>query len=139
MSNTTRRITAAGAARAAVVIGLLTAAAVPAPAAEMSAAERQKIEALIKHVEALKDAKFVRNGSEYDAATAVRFLRGKWDAQRAEIKTAKDFIEKAASVSSTTGRPYLVRFRDGREMKAGDYLKAELKKLESSPAGAYRP
>src|SRR3954451_21507919 len=118
MSNTIRCITAARAAFVTVALGLLTSAA---PAAEMPAAERQKIEALIKHVEGLRDARFVRNGSEYDTATAVRFLRGKWDANAADIKTAKDFIDKCGSVSTTTGKPYMVRFRDGKEMKAGDY------------------
>jgi hypothetical protein len=92
--------------------------------------EKQKIEALLKHVEGLKDAKFVRNDSEYDAATAARFLRGKWESNGSQIKTAKDFIEKAASVSSTSGKPYLIRFKDGREVKTGDYLAEELKKLE---------
>src|SRR5262245_35145678 len=94
--------------------------------------EKQKIEALLKHVEEMKDAKFVRNDAEYDAKTAARYLRGKWEANEAAIKTAKDFIEKVASVSSTTGKPYLVRQKDGKEMKSGDYLLAELKKLEQS-------
>jgi hypothetical protein len=138
MSNNMHCITAR-AARVGLVVFLLAAAAATAPAAELSAAERQKVEALIKHVEGLRDARFVRNGSEYDTATAVRFLRGKWEASAAEIKTAKDFIDKAASVSSTTGRPYLVRFRDGKEVKAGDYLRAELKKLEAGPTEASRP
>ena len=57
------------------------------------AAEQQKIEALIKHVGDLKDAKFVRNGSTYEPATAVRFLRGKWNANKAGVKSARDFIE----------------------------------------------
>lgn len=135
MTTTIRRTDAAALAAG---VGLALCFLPPARAAEMSAAERQKIEALIKHVEGMKDAKFIRNGSEYDTATAVRFLRGKWDANAADIKTAKDFIEKAASVSTTTGKPYMVRFKDGKEMKAGDYLKAELKKLEASPSGAYR-
>ena len=37
------------------------------------------------------------------------------------------FIAKAASVSSTSGKPYLIRFKDGREVKCGDYLKERLK------------
>ena len=94
------------------------------------AAEKEKIEVLIKHVEGLTDAKFVRNGQEYDAKTAARFMRGKWDANDDEIKTAKDFIEKAASESSTTGKPYLIRFKDGKEVKSREYLLAELKKLD---------
>jgi hypothetical protein len=99
------------------------------------ASEKEKIEALIKHVEGLKDAKFVRNDREYDAATAARFMRGKWDADQASIKTAKDFIEKAGSVSSTTGKPYLIRFKDGKEKKSGEYLLEQLMKLEGKGSG----
>jgi hypothetical protein len=92
--------------------------------------EAQKIEALIGHVEALSDAKFVRNGTAYDAKTAGQFLRGKWKARETEIKTAKEFIEKVASMSSTTGKPYLIRLADGREVKSGEYLADELHRLE---------
>ncbi len=95
------------------------------------AAEKQKIEALIKEVGEIKDAKFIRNGSAYEPATAVRFLRGKWEANDAEIKTARDFIAKVASFSGTSGKPYLIRFKDGRELKSGEFLLAALKKLES--------
>jgi hypothetical protein len=56
--------------------------------------ERQKIEALIKQVGDLKDAKFIRNGSTYEPSTAVRFLRGKWGANDSAVKTARDFIER---------------------------------------------
>jgi tRNA C32,U32 (ribose-2'-O)-methylase TrmJ len=101
-------------------------------AQEKPSSEKQKIEVLIKHVEAMKDAKFVRNDKEYDSKTAARFLRGKWEANEAEIKTAKDFIEKAASISSTTGKPYMIQFNDGKRMKSGDYLRAELKKLATA-------
>ena len=78
----------------------------------------------------LKDAKFVRNGSTYEPATAVRFLRGKWEANDAEVKTARDFIDKVASASGTSGKPYLIRFKDGREIKSQQFLLAELKKIE---------
>lgn len=71
--------------------------------------EKEKIEAPIKHVEGLKDTTFIRNDQEYDARVAARFLRGKWQAREKEIKTAMDFIEKTASVSSTTNKPYLIR------------------------------
>jgi len=91
--------------------------------------EKVKIEALIAHIEGLDGAVFVRNGSDYDAKTAGKFLRGKWD-HAADVKTAKDFIEKVASVSGTSGKPYLIRFKDGKEVKSGEYLSAELEKLE---------
>ena len=67
---------------------------------------------------------------EYDAASAAKFLKGKWQANAAEIRTAEEFIEKAASVSSTTGKPYRIRFKDGKELKSGDYLRERLKMLK---------
>jgi hypothetical protein len=95
------------------------------------AAERQKIESLIKQVGEIKDATFIRNGSTYEVASAVRFLRGKWKANDAEVKTVRDFIDRVASASGTSGKPYLIRFKDGREIKSRDFLLAELKKLEA--------
>jgi hypothetical protein len=102
--------------------------------AQAPAAEKQKIEALLTQVGNLADAKFVRNGSDYDAATAVKFLRGKWSRSDAEIKTAQDFIAKAGTASGTSGKPYMIRFKDGREVKCADYLKGELAKIEEPAA-----
>jgi hypothetical protein len=99
-------------------------------AQEQPLGEDAKIEALIAAVEKLDSAKFDRNGSEYDAKTAARFLRGKWNSNKAEIKTARDFIEKAGTGSSTSGKPYLIKFKDG-DKKCADFLKEELTKLES--------
>jgi len=99
-------------------------------AGELPAAEKDKIEKLIKHVGELKGAVFVRNGSEYETSSAVRFLRGKWDTHKAEVKSAKDFIDKVATSSGTSGKPYLIRFKDGGEKKSGEYLHSVLKKLK---------
>jgi hypothetical protein len=110
---------------------LLLALVIPLHAQTKALTEKAKIEALIAHIEALKDASFVRNGSDANAKTAAKFLRGKWQANDKDIKTAADFIAKAASVSSTTGKPYLIRFKDGTETRCGDYLSTHLKKLES--------
>lgn len=96
-------------------------------------AERQKIEALIKYVGDLKDTKFIRNGSSYEVSTAVRFLRGKWESNESIIKTAHDFIEKVASFSGTSGKPYLIRFKDGKDIPSREFLTAELQKIESAP------
>jgi hypothetical protein len=60
----------------------------------------------------------------------VRFLRGKWDANADDVKSARDFIERVASASGTSGKPYLIRFKDGREIRSREYLLAELQKLE---------
>jgi Family of unknown function (DUF5329) len=92
--------------------------------------EKQKIEALIKQVANLKDVKFVRNGSAYNADSAAVFLRRKWEANASEVKTARDFIDKVASFSGTSGKPYLIRFKDGEEIQSRDFLVAQLKKLD---------
>src|SRR5437762_9060575 len=88
--------------------------------------EVQKIEALIHIVDDLKDATFIRNGSEYDCHAAAKHMRDKWNAQKSKIKTAEDFIEKAESRSSMSGKAYLIRFKDGREGESGACLRAEL-------------
>lgn len=119
--------------RLALPVALLLLLAASSPGGDLPAAEKQKIESLIKRVEGLKGAVFIRNGREYDAATAARFLRGKWQANADEIKTARGFVEKVATASSTTGRPYLIRLKGGKDQKSGEYLLKELKKLESPP------
>lgn len=111
-----------------LLLGLLLPASVTGQTAPD--AEKKKIEALINQVGELKDAKFIRNGSSYKVATAVTFLRRKWEANDAGVKTVQDFIDKVASTSGTSGKPYLIRFNDGIEVTSRSFLLAELKKLE---------
>ncbi|MFM2221567.1 MAG: hypothetical protein RLZZ553_1315 [Verrucomicrobiota bacterium] len=94
--------------------------------------EQAKIEALIQTVESLTDAKFVRNGSDYNAKSAAKFLRSKWDSQRKEVNSAEDFIAVIATRSSTTGKPYLIRPKNGAETPCADFLKEQLKRIEAA-------
>jgi hypothetical protein len=98
-------------------------------AADLPAPEKAKIEALINQIGNLKDASFIRNGSSYDAATAAKFLRGKWNKESDSIANVSDFIDKAATKSSTSGQPYLIRYKDGREVECANWLREQLKKL----------
>ena len=111
---------------------VVSALAIPfASAAALPEAEKKKIESLISHLGTLKGAKFNRNGKDYDAATAAKFLRGKWDANKDSILTAKDFISKAATKSGTTGKPYLITLKPGGpQTPCADYLGERLKELE---------
>jgi hypothetical protein len=102
-----------------------------ASAAPSAKVENAKIEALISHIDGLSDASFIRNDKSYDARSAAKFLRGKWQAQAKEIHSATEFIDKAATLSSTTGKPYLIRMKNGNEVTCASYLKSELKKLEA--------
>ncbi len=114
---------------------LILATASPAALAgqALASTEKQKIETLIKHVGDLKDADFVRNGSSYTASNAATFLRQKWRAKSSGINTARDFIEKVASFSGTSGKPYLIRFKDGTEIKSRDFLLSTLRDIEHPP------
>ena len=106
-------------------------------AAPVTATEKQKIEALIHQVDVLKDASFIRNGSTYNSSYAATFLRRKWQANQSEVRTARDFIDKVASLSGTSGKPYLIRFKDGKEIHSRDFLLAKLKSFEADQ-GALR-
>jgi hypothetical protein len=115
--------------RSAFLLILIASFVGAAARAEVPPEEKRKIETLIARVESLGDAKFIRNGREYTAANAARFLRGKWDYNSSEIQNARDFIAKAATSSGTTGKRYEIKFKDGREVGCADYLQAELAKL----------
>lgn len=96
--------------------------------------EAQKIEALIRVVENLKDATFVRNGAEHSAKDAADHMRRKWKSGGDDIRTARQFIEHAATKSSVSGRPYLIRFKDGREIESGKFLSEKLDEMEKGAA-----
>ncbi len=94
-----------------------------APAAGLTAQEAATIEALIAAVEGLSAAEFIRNGRAYTAAEAAEFLRRKWRMKASAVASATDFIDRVASYSDTTGRPYRIRLADGREIPSSLFLR----------------
>ena len=115
----------------AVAIGVICTVTFDLSAMAKALSEKEKIEALIRTLEGLSDAKFIRNGSEYDSSSAATFLRRKWAAQSKTTATAQDFIQNVASGSGTSGKPYVIRLKDGKSVQCGDYLKGELKRIEA--------
>lgn len=117
----------------------------PAPAATPQPArpamlptltESQKIDALIASIEHLPGAVFIRNGSEYDATKAAAHLRMKRDYAGKRIKTAEQFIDKLATASSMTGKPYRIRFADGRTVDSAVFFHDQLKRIEAGHRAA---
>jgi hypothetical protein len=88
---------------------MMLAAALPVGAAPSPQAQRE-IDALIAGLGASGCA-FERNGRWYDATTAKAHLQKKYDylRKRDMADTAELFIERAASESSMSGKPYRVR------------------------------
>jgi hypothetical protein len=100
--------------------------------------ELRKIDALLDSVKS-SNVTFIRNGSEYTAPEAHEHLRKKlksaqnsWFAPPKDQWTARLFIEKVASRSSISGKPYLVRFKDGKVLEARAWLTEMLRTLEAT-------
>lgn len=110
-------------------VALLT-ASVCAHADDRSTAERARIEYLLAAVASLHDAQFIRNGTSYDSAAAVKHMRLKLGAAGSRVRTAEDFIRYCASVSSVSGTPYEIRFADGRRVRSGDFLRQKLMEFD---------
>ena len=92
--------------------------------------EGPKIEHLLEFVARTKDATFLIDGQNRDASFAADYLRRGLEEKRADVRTAKDFIEKAGSFSSKSGGRFLVQFADGNQTFLGDWLLAELERHE---------
>ena len=99
-----------------------------------SAYEQSRIDRLIRYVETQKGITFIRNGSEYGCDEAARFLRGKMESMGADVTSAREFIDRIASRSRTTGTAYQVKLGDGRVIPAAQFLFDELRRLDAHPA-----
>ncbi|MEY2438808.1 MAG: hypothetical protein QOI34_193 [Verrucomicrobiota bacterium] len=86
----------------------------------------QTINYLFDYV-AKSDATFIRNGTSHTPAEAVEHIKAKYEHFKPQIKTPEDFIRLSASKSLMTGKPYLVRTTDGKEMPLEAWLTEALK------------
>ena len=98
--------------------------------------ETARIEGLISSVEQAKGLVFVRNGEEHDAVAAAAHLRMKWKRAGSRVRTAEDFIKYCATGSSMSGKPYQIRFADGRVMNSADYFNAQLHRIDAASRAA---
>jgi hypothetical protein len=103
------------------------------PATRPAMTVAQEVEYLIDTIATLEGATFIRNDVEHTAAVAATLMRYRWNRDKDTIKTAEDFVKALATKSSTTGKPYVIRFKDGIEVKSGDYLLKKLADLEKDP------
>jgi hypothetical protein len=123
---------------AALAALLLVTLAVPgARAATPAGDEEQRIDYLIRSIETLAGAQFIRNGTAYDATAAAAHLRLKRQKAGSHVVTAADFIRDCASRSSVSGEPYRIRYADGHEVTAESFLRARL--AAYVPAAPGRP
>jgi hypothetical protein len=76
---------------------------------------------------------FNRNGDWYDARAARDHLQEKYDylKKRDLVPDAQAFIERAASKSSMSGKPYQVRCGNGQPVPSARWLGAELERYRA--------
>lgn len=84
------------------------------------AATEAEIDYLIETV-AESDCTFIRNGKEHDADDASDHLAMKRRRGKRYFDTADEFIERIASRSSWSGKPYRIRC-ENREVDAADWF-----------------
>lgn len=77
--------------------------------------------------------RFYRNGTWYDARAAQEHLRDKYQYLVANdlINTTEDFIERAATASSFSGRAYQIRCNDGAAVTSHQWLNVELARFRT--------
>jgi uncharacterized protein DUF5329 len=111
---------------------LLMLAAGPAYAAELSSSARTEIDALLNRL-ATSQCEFYRNGTWHNGSKAKHHLQTKLDylVKKGLVSSTEEFIEKAGTSSSVSGKPYKVRCPDQHEQPSAVWLGNELRKIRA--------
>ena len=109
-------------------------------AAPLSPAARAEIDALMTRLET-SGCKINRNGTWYPAADARSHLVTKLNylEERGAVESTEQFIERAASKSSMSGRPYLIKCGDNAPVETGTWLTLQLQGMRASARTANPP
>lgn len=109
---------------------LLMLAAAPAHAAELSSSAKTEIDALLSGL-GTSSCQFYRNGSWHSGSEAKDHLQMKLEylVARGLITDSEDFIEKAGTKSSVSGRPYKVRCPNQPAEPSAVWLGSELRRI----------
>ena len=88
---------------------------------------KREISYLMSHL-ASSGCQFNRNGSWYEASRAVSHLNGKYEylLKKDLVPNTEAFIERAASESSTSGKPYLVKCGNQPEVESAAWFREAL-------------
>jgi len=95
------------------------------PAMAYADEAESEIEYLVSTI-GTSDCTFIRNGKRHDANDAEEHLRMKYRRGKRYAPTAEKFIERLASASSMSRKPYYIEC-DGQEaVPSGEWLMAQL-------------
>ena len=108
---------------------LILAAAMAVAAPVFATDTESEIEYLLTTI-GTSGCEFIRNGKTHSAEDAESHLRMKYKRGKRYAKTAELFIERLATASSLSKRPYEISCDGGIE-PTGEWLKARLDELRS--------
>lgn len=116
---------------------VLLAAAHAATATPLPPAARAEVDALLTRLQA-SGCEFNRNGSWYAGAEAKGHLLKKLEYLEGKdmVQTAEQFIERGASSSSMSGKPYLVRCPGKAPVESAQWLKTDLLAVRAARAAS---
>ena len=77
---------------------------------------------------------FIRNGKRHDASDAEDHLRMKYRRGKRHASTAERFIERLASASSMSRKPYFIECGSNEAVPTGEWLTGRLEVLRSGHA-----
>lgn len=92
----------------------------------------QEVDYLINFV-ANSGCTFYRNNSAHDSVDAAEHLRSKYKQGRLWVNSTQQFIDRIASGSSISGKPYHVEC-PGKEQSSADWLEQALEQYRGSLA-----
>lgn len=107
-----------------LMLGLMAA---PLVRAEPPTSVQIEVNYLLGYIEG-SGCEFYRNGTWHDSKAAQAHLRDKYNYLMARnlIDTTEQFIDRAASESSLSGRPYEIRCNGGAAVKSKQWLREKL-------------
>ena len=114
---------------------LSLAVAALAHAGELPPTAKIEIDALLGTLGA-SECRFYRNGSWYSGSEAKDHLQLKLDyvVKKSGIATSEEFIEKAATKSILSGRPYVMRCPNQEETPSAVWFTHELRRFRDANA-----
>lgn len=115
-----------------IVAALLLSLAAPLHSAARGAENETAELEILALIDAVKnsDCDFVRNGDRHNATDAADHLRLKYRRGRRYADTAEHFIDRLASKSSWSGKPYYIEC-EGERRPSGEWLHDALRELRS--------
>ena len=79
------------------------------------------------------DCEFIRNGKRHNSRDAEAHLRMKYKRGKRYAPTSEKFIERLASNSSMSKKPYYIECESGEPVPSGDWLMQRLNEYRANP------